>query len=764
MKKLAPVLLASACILVFTGCRHKPGYYLEKATDLSKRGECAEAALNYRKALQENSTSGPAYLGLGICQYQMGQISDSVSTLSRAVELMPEDTQAEVELANATLSQYMITGRPQGLYDRISKLTADLLRRNPQSPDGLRLQGSLLLGDQKVSEAIEAFEKANSLKPSDPAIVLSLAEALKRDNRAAEGERLALNLVHEKPEYSPLYDWLYEQYTATNRPAEAESILKTRVAKNPAEPNGILQLAMLYHRRQRPAEMKNTLDLLLKQPKVFPNRLLLAGDFYRSTENWDEAARYYKEASAGDKNAKGLYANRLARVYAAQGKRSEALKTLGEAIGQAPADVDARALRAFLLVESNRPEDVAQAISDCTTSLKTRPQDASLHFLLGRAYLLKGEPESAKAQFVEAAGKNPGYLEPRLTLAQLGREKADYRTALRYSEEALRLDPRNPRARLLHAAALAGSGDLLGGRRELTALLQQYPDSSDAQLEMGLLYLAEKKSQPAADIFQKVYRANPSSTRALAGLTASLLDQGKAPQAIQMLTAEVDKHPENMEIHRYLASVAASAGRREIALAQYKILAEKFPNSLEYRLRLGESYQAQGDTAKAIEVYEAAQQLSPNDAILIGRIGVLRDATGKTEEAGVAYQRSLALSPNDPVLMNNRAYNLAESGGNLDEAVSLMEAALKKMPDNPALLDTLGWVYLKKGMTDSSIQVLSRIVRDNPDTPAFRYHLGAALLQKGDKAGAKRELEAGLAKNPTKEDQAKIKALMGRIG
>jgi tetratricopeptide (TPR) repeat protein len=745
-------------------CGHDSDYYLTKADGLAKRGECAEAVLNYRNAIQRDPALGAAYYGLGVCQFKLGSIEESAQTLFHAVELMPSNDEAAIESANVTLSLYIGTGRPQGLYDRLTKLVGDILKRNPKSPDGLSLQGSILLDDHKVLDAIAVLEQAYSLRPSDPDISLLLAEALKREGKGSEAEQMVAGILDQHPQYSAGYDWLAEQYASSNRRAEAEIVLKSKVRNLPDESGGIIQLASFYQQQQNPAEVKKALSLILDRPKMFRYGLLQVGDFYRAAGRPAEAAAYYAQGAASDKNSKAIYEGRLAGVYMAQKKRSDALQAINEAIRETPNDPEFLNLRALILLEGGDEKDAAQAIADWKAAIKLRPRDASLYFQLGRAYLARRDRDSARSNFINAVNRNPRYVEPRIGLAQISRERSDFKSALRYSEEALQLDPRNSRARLLHAAGLAGSGNLRAGRSELDALVQEYPGSEDVQLESGLLFLAENQPQAAEKIFAKALQSTPRDSRALAGLARVYLAQKNYDGAIKLLAGEVAKAPDWWDAREYLAASAAALNRLDIALQQYKVLADKYPDSADYKIGLAAVYQAQGDKASAIQTYEAARVLSPDDPVIIGWLALLRDSTGQKREADADYQRSLALNPSDPALLNNRAYFIAESGGDLDEGLRLIKAALQNRPTEPGILDTLGWLYTKKGMNDSAVEVLSNLVKAHPDEPAFRYHLGVALFQKGDRAGAKRELGTGLSKHPSKEDEEKIRSFLTRIG
>jgi tetratricopeptide (TPR) repeat protein len=73
------------------------------------------------------------------------------------------------------------------------------------------------------------------------------------------------------------------------------------------------------------------------------------------------------------------------------------------------------------------------------------------------------------------------------------------------------------------------------------------------------------------------------------------------------------------------------------------------------------------------------------------------------------------------------------------------QVAKEKLPDDPSVMDTLGWIYYKKGLYGNAVQEFSDSLEKLPENATVHYHLGAALLKKGDKARAKLSLEKALA-------------------
>jgi tetratricopeptide (TPR) repeat protein len=100
---------------------------------------------------------------------------------------------------------------------------------------------------------------------------------------------------------------------------------------------------------------------------------------------------------------------------------------------------------------------------------------------------------------------------------------------------------------------------------------------------------------------------------------------------------------------------------------------------------------------------------------------------------------------------------LADQDKDMNEALNLARLAKESLPNDPNVMDTLGWVYYKKGLYDSAIAEFTDCLEKMPDNATVIYHLGMAYYQKGDLEKARMELKKALKldKNFSGADQAK---------
>src|ERR1017187_9339386 len=253
MKRVVCVCILVASLAASSGCGVTKQGYLAKGNALLAAGKYDDASLNYRKAIQKDPNFGEAYYRLGLTAIKLNQGPLALEALFHAVQLQPGNVDAKEQFGDVCLSFYLAdASHPQALYTQITKISDELLSKNGNSYAGLMLKGYIASTDRKLPQAIEFFQKALRVNPSNPGVVTELVHVLIQNGQIKEGQELAMDLIaRQKTSYGPIYDLLCAFYLNANQVSEAENILKMKVNNNPKEADYIVQLARHYSRAQR---------------------------------------------------------------------------------------------------------------------------------------------------------------------------------------------------------------------------------------------------------------------------------------------------------------------------------------------------------------------------------------------------------------------------------------------------------------------------------------------------------------------------------
>jgi tetratricopeptide (TPR) repeat protein len=772
-----------AAVLALVSCSRDPNVvkkrYLESGNKYFDRGKYKEASIMYRNALQKDMRFGPAHYKLALTNIKLGNLAAAVQSLRRAVELLPQD-QPDHWDAVVKLSEIYLSAAPGKQYlDEVEGYIKQLLQRDPKSFDAYRLSGDLAFvrsaealrtgnrdeAKTHLQQAVEQYEKAESIKPDQVGIGMQLARALAAQGDFAGSEKRYLALIDKNKNAEFAYTELYRLYSVTGKLDQAEQLLKRAIENNPKQYGFYTMMAAYYYTHGRRDDTVKVLEQLKSHAKDFPGAYLSVGDFYLRMGANDTAVKEYREGIAKDAKQKITYEKRIIEVLMRQGKREEASVMNAALLKEDPNDNDARGLAASLLLDKG---DINRALTELQAVVAHAPTNPVAHYNLGRAHEARGEFEQARQEYQKAADLRPDYLLARLSIAQLQLRRREWEGALRAAQQVLAVDRGNINAQLIESAALMGEKRLADSRALLDQLVKQFPNSPDIHYQLGLLNLADKRYREAEESFRKSYQLNPANSRGLMGVVETYMAQNRTDQAIAELQTESNKAPQKPELRLALATAAVMARKFDLAIGQYQALlaipGTQAAERGDLYLRLGETYRLKGDLANAVSSLQQARKTSPDNPVVLSALALALDAGGRKAEARQVYEAALKADPNNGVALNNLAFLLADSGGDLDQALTLAQRAKQILPNLPEVSDTLGMIYLRKNLSDNAIDIFKDLVAKDPTHATFRYHLGMAFSQKGDKPRALQELQQALKQNPSKEEKEKIEQLMNRLG
>jgi Flp pilus assembly protein TadD len=191
-------------------------------------------------------------------------------------------------------------------------------------------------------------------------------------------------------------------------------------------------------------------------------------------------------------------------------------------------------------------------------------------------------------------------------------------------------------------------------------------------------------------------------------------------------------------------------------------IAHDFPDSPVPLLREGDILRSKNRFAEAAVVYDHAIERiktpRSSDWVAYYDRGICYERSRQWPKAEADFKRALALSPDEPFVLNYLGYSWADMGRNLVQARDMIEKAVQRRPNDGAIIDSLGWVMLRQGLTADAVKTLERAVELEPEDASINGHLGDAYWAAGRKLEATYQWRRALIFHPEPDDAAKLEA------
>jgi tetratricopeptide (TPR) repeat protein len=272
-----------------------------------------------------------------------------------------------------------------------------------------------------------------------------------------------------------------------------------------------------------------------------------------------------------------------------------------------------------------------------------------------------------------------------------------------------------------------------------------------------------QRSAPPVALVQVARYVDPANSRTTALLALLLAQQQRTDEALALLRTVPANDALIGEIRDVQSRILRSAKRFDEAY-QLAASATIAPNAgFADFSRLGDVLEAMKRHDAAADAYGRALALAQAEnlkselwSLLLLRANALEEAN-RWPEAKAALQQGLALEPDQPLLLNFLGYAELEHGENLDSAEAMIAKASELAPDDASITDSLGWAQLRRGKVDEAISTLQDAAEKDPGQAEIQEHLGDALYRSGRHYEARFAWRAALV---TAEDDvaARVKA------
>jgi tetratricopeptide (TPR) repeat protein len=429
-----------------------------------------------------------------------------------------------------------------------------------------------------------------------------------------------------------------------------------------------------------------------------------------------------------------------------------------DAILKSNADADLQAIA--MGAEELTPDNLHTLIKVLTTASEKYPQNISLHLTVARLLMVDKQWDAATKQLTNVLDKDSKQeqallLQSEVLLAQ--RKSGD---AVKLISGAIKRGADSKRMQVYYARLLLEDKQTAAAKKQFQYVTELYPDDSDVLFTLALLSLDSDLQDLSQNYFQKL----------------------------------IDIGAHESEAHYYLGQISENENHPDAALAHYSKID---PSTDVYLAGVANSaliLLKQGKGNEAITRIEQSRNLNPDlgiDLYLIESDVLLKqnraqDAvtlltkalTQYKNQPDLLYARSLAAEkannlalvekdlrflikqdPNNVSALNALGYTLASRTNRLQEALQFITKALALRPNDPAIIDSMGWVQFRLGNYQQSLELLRRAYKSFPDEEVAS-HLIEVLWVMGQKDEATKIFADALKQNP---NSALLNSTMNRL-
>lgn len=378
------------------------------------------------------------------------------------------------------------------------------------------------------------------------------------------------------------------------------------------------------------------------------------------------------------------------------------------------------------------------------------PSLPEARFAVGQAAANAGQFDTAIEALKQADALRPGWEPAALMRAQI-LAKTSRADALAFMRAFLAAHTGARDVRLAYARTLVNANQFPEARAEFTRLTQDFPRNAEVSFAAGLLSLQMGDLDTARDLLTQTLDYSPREPDTVYYYLGQVAEQQKQPDAAAAHYARVQGGNYLVPARARQAALLAQAGKLDAART---LLRETKGENDAQNIRL---VQAQAELLRngkqhAMEFDTLSEGLKrfPDAPDLLYDRAMAAEKLDRLDVLEADLRRVIALRPDDAQAYNALGYTLADRTDRLTEAVSLLDKALSLAPNDPFILDSVGWAQFRTGNLVRAQEYLERAFKMRPD-PEIAAHLGEVLWAMGQRDAAGRLWQSSLQSHPQNE-------------
>jgi tetratricopeptide (TPR) repeat protein len=724
----------------------KMAKHYERAKQYLAKNEFRKAVIELKNVVQIDPKDDAAHAELGETYLKLKESREAFQAFSRAASINPDNLMAQLKVG-----QMLLLARQT---EEAKKKAEFILQKAPNNIEALNLLSGVQLQERDLDSAIKTLQNAAALEPNHFNIQVSLGRVLLLKGETEKAEKSYAKAISIDPTSRVPYVELSRIYANRGQLDQAEEELK----KN------LLVLALFYESAKRQDQAEKTyLQAVEAAPKDDITSLMNLSAYYARMKSYDKALAAVQKAAEIRKDDLNLLVN-MAELQLDFNHVEEAEAAVDRVLAKDKGHVGANLLKGRIFVLR---KDFPSALERFDLVVRENPRSSMAYYFRALTQIGKGENKLAEQDLVKAVELNPGLLEARLILSEFYLRGRNQDLARQQIEACSKMAPRDIRVLMLQGNLKILERDAAGAEEKFKQVIQMSPEYAPAHVQLGLLYNLSKRKDDALASFKKALELNPQQTDALAFIVGIFVGDKKYDDALQMCAKQKEKvgeSPANLAVIMYLeGNVFLAKADSKKAEERFREAIETEPNLLAPYVALAQIYAREKKYDEAIAEYENI--VSKNPKYLAGYMaaGAIYDLKGEGKKAETYYRKALAIKKDFAPAANNLAWNLADRGGNIDEALSYAQTAKEQMPNSAAVMDTLGWIYYLKGSYLNAIAEFQDSLARDPNNAVINYHMALACYRNNEPAKAKDYFHKALELDPNFKGSEEARKILKQL-
>ncbi len=528
----------------------------------------------------------------------------------------------------------------------------------------------------------------------------------------------------------------------------------------------------------RPAENTPVLPKLeMSQAILF--RLLLAdialqrGQFNVAVQSYLELARETRDPRIAQRATEAAWNSRFIGA---------AIESAGIWLAADPGSQQARQALAALLINQARladaqphlekslaadKENAGQSFMQLNTLLARHPDKAAVllltqnlakpypnmpeaHFSIAQAALGAGQPALALTKTSEALRLRPDWEPAALLYGGLLQQRNASGEALAFFQDFLKRYPRAMDVRLNYARLLVTEKKYPEARSEFQTLLNEFPDNPDVALAVGLLSLQLGDVDAAEAQMLRALENNYKDPDAVRFYLGQGNEERKRFDEALKWYGSVSGGDQFVASRARYAGVLLKQGRLADARSYLQNAARNAPERLQFIQVEAQLLREANDFRGAFDVLGRAVEANPNSAELLYDYAMVAEKVDRVDVLESSLRKVIQIKPDHAHAFNALGYTLADRNVRLQESYSLIEQALKLAPEDPFIIDSMGWVLYRMNQHEAALTFLKRAYEIRADAE-IAAHYGEVLWISGRQDEARKVWGGALKQSPANE-------------